>query len=143
MLRRELNITMRRLWRNTFDEVSMGGGIAPRKLILENWHPRPVPTFQSQERKNYRSMLESFEVHLMTSTLDGGRARKIITRTGGYVHSVRRIGEFFFRHIDGLEKLTVSMGGLGMPADSQASVMFGVARHGAYVWGRHRKPPCS
>ncbi|KAK0665201.1 hypothetical protein QBC41DRAFT_16244 [Cercophora samala] len=135
--RRESNFTMCRLWRNTFEEVSKNYGIAPRKLVLENWHPRGVTTFQSQMWSAYLSKLECFEVNLMASNLNGGHADTLITQVDGYVHSVGRMDEFFFRHLTEVKELTVSMGGLGMPEDSQAHLLFGLEK-GEGRWERQQ-----
>ncbi|KAK4163907.1 hypothetical protein QBC43DRAFT_354009 [Cladorrhinum sp. PSN259] len=102
---REAKLTMCRLWANTYKALAeINKGKTPN-LIIENWSPRGVSTFQTQEWRSYLSNLESFDITIISETFEFGFTNAM----QGYVEDVQGMEDFFFPHLDRVRSLKISM----------------------------------
>jgi hypothetical protein len=100
---REAKLTMCRLWANTYKALA-ASKTPPPGLVLENWSPRGVSTFQTPQWRAYLSRLKTLDLSITAAA----EAWHFSNSMPGYAADVARMNGFFFTHLTSLHTLTLS-----------------------------------
>jgi hypothetical protein len=100
---REAKLTMCRLWANTYK--ALAGNKTATGLIIENWSPRGVSTFQTAEWRAYLGQLKTLDIRITGAR----QAWSFSNSMRGYVNDIAKMQGLFFEHLKTLQTLKLSI----------------------------------
>ena len=100
---REAKLTMCRLWANTYR--ALAGNKTATGLVIENWSPRGVSTFQTAEWRAYLGRLKTLDIRITGAR----QAWSFSNSMRGYVQDIAKMQGLFFEHLKTLQTLKLSI----------------------------------
>ncbi|KAH6623794.1 hypothetical protein F5144DRAFT_519241 [Chaetomium tenue] len=100
---REAKLTMCRLWANTYK--ALAGNKTATGLVIENWSPRGVSTFQTPEWRAYLGRLKTLDIRITAAR----QAWSFTNSMTGYVKDIAKMQGLFFEHLNTVQTLKISI----------------------------------